>query len=91
MNVLKGLLAISLLGLATGCTTAEKSFRNDEVLDKVAYKFNCPKDQIKIDVLKRNEGLGCAGSEVGVSGCGQRALYVCNGDQKWVIDEAAPN
>ena len=90
MKTLLGFALAALFLTLNGCTTAEKSFQSEGILDKVAYKFNCPKDQLKVDVLTRNEGLGCAGSEIGVSGCGHREIYVCNENQKWVVDPATP-
>ncbi len=90
MNEVRVLFLVLGLAALSGCATTEESFRDAKLMDKIAYKFNCPKDQIKLKVLKRNEGLGCYESVVGVEGCGQRAVYTCNDQQEWVIDKSAP-
>ena len=41
---------------------------------------------VQVTVLHRNDGLGCAGSQVGVAGCGRRTTYVCVRSQNWVRD-----
>jgi len=85
-------LGLAVAGLTLpGCfarVTAEGSF-HDSGLARAAFELECPKDQIQVVVLHRNDGFGCAGSSVGVTGCGKKAVYVCSRDQTWLGDTAA--
>lgn len=74
----------ALVGLA-GCVavTAESSFQA-KALDRAAFELSCPKEQLQLNVLHRNDGLGCAGSQMGVTGCGRKAVYVCTRSQEWI-------
>jgi hypothetical protein len=78
-------LVAAVAVLTTGCVgvTAEGSFQ-EKALDRVSFEFSCPKDQLLYTVLHRNDGLGCAGSQMGVSGCGKKAVYVCTSRQEWI-------
>jgi hypothetical protein len=63
--------------------TAESSFA-EKGLERAAFDLGCPKDQLNLQVLHRNDGLGCADSQMGVSGCGKRTVYVCTSGQQWI-------
>lgn len=76
-------LVLSLVASLLGCVTAESSFR-DKGLTRAAFELSCPAEELQVDVLHRNDGLGCAGSQVGVSGCGKKAIYVCDRAQNWI-------
>ena len=65
-----------------GCVTAEKSFRQ-KGLKRASFELDCPASKIKYNVLHRNDGLGCEGSQIGVAGCGKKAIYVCF-NQEWI-------
>lgn len=73
----------------TGCccglhaVTAEDSF-NSKALPRAAFDLSCPEGQLHTVVLTRNDGLGCAGSQVGVTGCGRKTSYVCDRSQNWI-------
>jgi len=89
MRHARSVLFASLLLTATGCVvTAESSFK-DKALDRVSFELSCPKEQIGMTVLHRNDGFGCAGSTMGVEGCGKKAIYVCTRSQEWINNTAA--
>lgn len=76
----------SVLALAAcAVVTAESSF-HEKGLPRAVFELGCPADQVQIAVLVRNDGLGCAGSQIGVQGCGKKATYVCDRAQNWVND-----
>ena len=85
MRVILVLLAISL---SVACVTAESSFK-EKGLARASFDLGCPADQIQTNVLVRNDGLGCAGSQVGVTGCGKKAVYVCDQVQNWIMNSDA--
>lgn len=75
--------AVLLFALFASCVTAEGSFKKDG-LPRAAFDLGCSADQLTGLILKRNDGLGCANSVVGVSGCGKQATYVCDVHQNWI-------
>lgn len=77
-----------LLPLLGACVTAESSFR-EKALARAAFDLSCPQEQLQIAVLFRNDGLGCAGSQVGVTGCSKKATYVCTASQDWLMNTAS--
>ena len=79
-------LAVTGIGCAT--VTAESSFK-EKALKRAAFELGCPADQLTMTVLERNDGLGCAGSQMGVSGCGKKAVYVCDRSQNWINNTGA--
>jgi hypothetical protein len=76
-------LVLAALAVFAGCITAEDSFR-DKALDRAAFEMSCPKEQVRYSVLHRNDGMGCAGSQMAVIGCGKKAVYVCTRTQDWI-------
>ena len=72
-----------------GCVTAEGSFR-DRAIKGAAFQLSCPEEKLSLTVIKRQEGLSCEGSEVGVSGCGRlvSVVYVCGEDGEWNLKRA---
>ena len=84
-------IAVVLLGLAGCCcigahpVTAESSFQ-EKALNRAAFDLSCPVNQLQTVVLTRNDGLGCAGSQMGVTGCGKKATYVCDRSQNWLLN-----
>ena len=78
-------LVCSALALAACAVTAESSF-HDKGLPRAVFELGCPAEQLQIGVLVRNDGLGCAGSQIAVQGCGKKALYICDRAQNWVND-----
>lgn len=80
---MRALLLLPLVASLAACVTAESSFR-EKGLARAAFELSCPAEELQVDVLHRNDGLGCAGSQVGVSGCGKKAIYVCDRTQNWL-------
>lgn len=81
---MRACLAIASLLLATsGCVTVESAYKSGGA-PTASYDLQCPAEQLEMTVLNRNEGLGCAGSKIGVRGCGKQTTYVCNDSQLWI-------
>jgi hypothetical protein len=84
-------ITVTLLGLAGCCCigahpiTAESSFQQ-KGLNRAAFDLSCPAPQLQTIVLTRNDGLGCSGSQMGVTGCGRKATYVCDRSQNWLLN-----
>lgn len=84
-------------GVATACTSlpaarsAEASFR-ELGLSRAAFEMSCPADQLAITVLRDSdrapESRGMSGSQIGVRGCGKKAVYVFAETAGWVLDSA---
>jgi hypothetical protein len=68
--------ALGLMAMVAGCATLNAdSFRRTD-LKRAAFELNCKADQLTVvDVAER---------EVGVSGCGKRAVYVVAPNGGWV-------
>ena len=70
----------------------EKAF--EEIRTRASFEFECPKDQLKLTVLKVNEVLDIGSSydraqHVGVSGCEKKAVYVRNiYTEEWIMNTA---
>jgi len=73
------------------CATAETSFR-EKAIKGAAFQLSCPEEKLKLKVLKRQDGMTCEGSEIGVSGCGRlvRVIYVCDADGEWNLKKNDP-
>ena len=71
-----------LVGLAVGCTfTGTQKHFQQTGLERAAFDLNCPADQLQVQDL--------GGSQIGVEGCGQRAVYVYTGGA-WVNNTMTP-
>jgi hypothetical protein len=83
---LQSILFSVFVGVAsTGCATVTvESVYNDSGAATASFDLQCPADQIQMTVLKRNDGLGCLGSKIGVQGCGKQTTYMCNNSRAWV-------
>jgi hypothetical protein len=89
MRIRSWATGVLLLPTVSACAvTAESSFQA-KALDRVSFELSCPKEQIQYTVLHRNDGLGCAGSSMGVVACGQKAVYVCTRQQEWINNTGA--
>lgn len=73
---------VALLLFVGSCVTVESTFKSDG-LKNAAFDLQCPEDQVEMTVLTRNDGLGCAGSKIGVRGCGKQTTYECDDARTW--------
>lgn len=80
---MKTVLLALLVAASAACVTVESAYAQKGA-GTAAFDLGCPADQIQMTVLNRNEGLGCAGSKVGVRGCGKQTTYVCDNNQTWM-------
>ncbi len=70
----------------TGCLTVGESFKT-YALDRAAFELHCAKDDLQVQGLNGSlEGEPQAGTQVGVSGCGKRAVYVLTMGGGWVLN-----
>lgn len=60
---------------------------------RVAFELQCPPERITLQALNRHLDNGFApeldgdsGAQVGVSGCGKRAVYVYSKGAGWVLN-----
>ena len=58
---------IVITAIAAGCAGTTTQFRS-QGLDRAAFELQCPSDQLQVVEL--------SDAQVGVSGCGKRAVYV---------------
>lgn len=85
---MRPLLMLTCLFAATSCTTVRDNFRL-KGLARASFDLNCPAEQIDYVVLNRptdeRDGLHALGTQVGVTGCNQRTVYVLSGHpkQRW--------
>ena len=79
---MKTVVRALLLAASAACVTVESAFA-EKGAGGASFDLACPADQIEMTVLNRNEGLGCAGSKVGVRGCGKQTTYTCDNSQNW--------
>jgi len=77
---------LSILAIATTCgcavVTVESAWKADGIKN-AAFDLQCAEDKIEMTVLKRNDGLGCLGSKIGVRGCGKQTTYECDNARTW--------
>jgi hypothetical protein len=77
-----------LLPFLAGCfmMTVRTSFSRYSA-DRAAFELQCPIDQLEIVGLNRSlDDPAAAGSQVGVTGCGKRAVYVLVAGAGWVLN-----
>lgn len=91
-NPHRGLAVLLCVAACAACATlnphpvtAEGSFRERGIAD-AALALKCPVEQLTFEVLWRNDGFGCAGSQLAVRGCGKQTTYLCDEDQEWGRD-----
>jgi hypothetical protein len=93
-------VAILCLGFI-GCAAAppmptEATFQTYGGISQAAFALSCPKEQLSIQVLRpiyancaADFGPSCCNdSQVGVTGCGRKAVYVCSRGQ-WMNNTPA--
>jgi hypothetical protein len=77
---------LAFLAIATTCgcavVTVESAWKADGIKN-AAFDLQCAEDKIEMTVLKRNDGLGCLGSKIGVRGCGKQTTYECDNARTW--------
>jgi hypothetical protein len=83
-------LALLVLGLCVpaiaGCITVGESFRRHG-LNRAAFEMQCPPEYLQIVGLNRPlDATSVAGSQVGVTGCGKRMVFVVTKAAGWVAN-----
>ena len=65
---------------------AERSF--EAITNRASFELHCPKEQIKLVTLNVSRDVfpGDWPRQVGVEGCGQRAVYVRDGVTDWIMN-----
>jgi len=92
---LRLVLAVAILGVPA-CATVGERFR-DGGLDRAAFELQCPREQLQVTGLNRTldqaipEEKGLRGTQIGVTGCGKRAVYIYSAGAGWVANTAAPD
>jgi len=101
MNVLRtkryevcfGLTFVSGLVLCA-CFSSEAISRDrvddfrDRMMTRAAFELDCPWQSLEIVDLMPNDPIW-AGSQLGVRGCGRRAVYLWDGEHNWMANTAA--
>lgn len=83
-------LGASLTGCATlqsgGFTVDQSSTEHafEVVKNRASFELECPKDKIELTVLNV-EGIPARAVQIGVSGCGHKAVYVSS-YSGWVMN-----
>ena len=79
-------VALALLTLAACDPEAWRKARlkdfNQRALPRASFELNCSKERIEVVEVSPQE-TGWVGSQVGVTGCGRRAVYVLT-EQDWM-------
>jgi hypothetical protein len=83
-------LVFGLMSLAgAGCLTVGDSFQRYG-LNRAAFEMQCPAQQLQIVGLNRPlHAAAYAGSQVGVTGCGKRMVFVNTEAAGWVANSAS--
>lgn len=65
---------------------AERSF--DAITNRASFELHCPREQLKLVTLNVSRDVfpGDWPRQVGVEGCGQRAVYVRDGIADWIMN-----
>lgn len=79
MGLAKSFLFLVAMAPAAGCGVTVESTWKDKGAPMASFDLQCPAEKIEVTVLRRNDGLGCSGSQVGARGCGQQTQYECMG------------
>lgn len=61
----------------------------ETTLSRASFEMQCPQQQLTVEDLTPQEEAA-AGSQMGVSGCGKRAVYVKTDYDGWVNNTGAP-
>lgn len=71
---MKQLLLVLMFGVLTASCVTKNNVKNRFVerggLDRAVFELDCPKEKITITAINR--------SQVGVTGCGKKSIYVMN-------------
>jgi hypothetical protein len=74
---------------SAGCITVGDSFQRYG-LNRASFEMQCPAAQIQIVGLNRPlNATSVPGSQVGVSGCGKRMVFVVTEAAGWVANSAS--
>ena len=70
------LLVVLIPVTVAGCSTIGQRFR-ENCLARASFEMRCPAEELEIEGLNVNLDAYISGrAQVGVSGCGKRAVYV---------------
>jgi hypothetical protein len=84
---MRTVLIVAAVALSTSCVTAQESFRSSG-LKRAAFDLSCPEAQLSVVELVPNNVNNTAG-QVGVSGCGKKAVYVHTPQTGWISNSQA--
>jgi hypothetical protein len=87
----KFLVILIPLFILAGCMTVGQHFANNG-LERAAFELQCPKTTLELKAL--NVPLDSElelGAQVGVTGCGKRAVYILTSGSGWVLNSAQSN
>lgn len=88
----KTVLLVFAASVMIGCGgyTVRESFEKYG-LNRAVYEMDCPADQLKLTPLGRtDDDSAYAGQQIGVDGCGKRAVYVLGAGAGWVLNNKIP-
>jgi hypothetical protein len=76
---------LCLVSAGVGCITVGEHFRKF-ALDRAAFEMQCPKEKLQLTGLRGGLDKELDGAEqVGVTGCGKRAVYVLTSNG-WLLN-----
>jgi hypothetical protein len=70
---------------------ARAEFDFEEVRNRASFELRCPREQIDLVVLNVHDPVldPHEASQMGATGCGQRAVYVLSPRSGWVLDSTS--
>jgi hypothetical protein len=64
----------------------------EAVVPRASFDMKCPREQLQLTVLHATEDFGGgAPTQLGVTGCGQSAVYVQTFGSGWVANSSGPD
>jgi hypothetical protein len=80
------LVSAVVAGLFVGCGHDKRAMKT--VTSRAAFDLSCPEDELELQVLS-TEGARKLASQIGVIGCGKRAVYVYfSSSDAWIANSA---
>jgi hypothetical protein len=82
------MLVLAAVAALSGCeTVAPVTVFRDTGLTRAAFDLDCPREQLQVTLLAPSRAFDgivtCTGAQVGVTGCGHHAVYVCEHGHQW--------